>query len=712
MKLSNKFNEVTIYKNVKTKFSKFKSNLAKGNRNSINSSKIIFNFNKDSISFRVLARVLPVVVVTLLTLTICTYYLGQRVLYSNSTDFINQISKISAQDINDIMNNQIKSVESLAHNPFITNADTPLKDKLNILLKEKEFKQYSNMGIATPDGKLTLTNGEVIDISDSDYFKTASSGISYISEPFLNSLNNNITNSYVIALSAPIEDSNKHINVLVAFKSGDDISNLSQKISFLNSGKAFVVNSKGKLLGYSDNSYVQKGKYITDLLKNIDGSSVDDLVNSISLGKSGSQDVICEGKEQVLSYSIVPTTGWCIIATVDKTDLLNSFSSLKIINIILGIISLTLISLTLIFVISKVSKNILYVANIMQYFAKGDFSTKIDNKYLKKKSETGIMCKSLAEIQHSLNKSILTIESHSSDLNNESSELSSISEELSSLIQTIAKAISGISQGAENQTINLANSTLNLNEFGKRISAITEEVNNVTITSSTIGDKAKKSNIELEALMNSIESLNNNFENLTTSLNLMTTHIKEVNDMTTLINNISEQTNLLSLNAAIEAARAGESGRGFAVVADEIRKLAEISKDSAQKIYTIVAKVIQNTDGIVINTNNIHNDIKTQTLVVNDTITVFKDISDSVENMIPTMYSIAKDFVALDSEKDSLVNNISNISSVSEEISATTEDIYASSEELSSASSEVSNSAQKVSTLSNELNESFYQFKF
>jgi len=212
--------------------------------------------------------------------------------------------------------------------------------------------------------------------------------------------------------------------------------------------------------------------------------------------------------------------------------------------------------------------------------------------------------------------------------------------------------------------------------------------------------------------MNSIESLNNNFENLTTSLNLMTTHIKEVNDMTTLINNISEQTNLLSLNAAIEAARAGESGRGFAVVADEIRKLAEISKDSAQKIYTIVAKVIQNTDGIVINTNNIHNDIKTQTLVVNDTITVFKDISDSVENMIPTMYSIAKDFVALDSEKDSLVNNISNISSVSEEISATTEDIYASSEELSSASSEVSNSAQKVSTLSNELNESFYQFKF
>ena len=75
--------------------------------------------------------------------------------------------------------------------------------------------------------------------------------------------------------------------------------------------------------------------------------------------------------------------------------------------------------------------------------------------------------------------------------------------------------------------------------------------------------------------------------------------------MTNLINDISEQTNLLALNAAIEAARAGDAGRGFAVVADEIRKLAEMSKTSAQKIYSIVSKVLKNTDDIVINTNNI-----------------------------------------------------------------------------------------------------------
>lgn len=708
MKFLSRFNKDIYHEKHEKKSFKYNP-FTKGNRSLSKTNKFFFSFNRNSISFKVLLRVLPVVLITLLALTISTYYFGQKVLYSNSKDLITQISNLAAQDINHIMNSQIKSVQSLASNPFVSNPNTSLEDKLKILATEKNFQHYSDMGIATPDGKLTLTNSAVIDIKDSEYFKQAASGHSYVSEPFNNSTNN----SSVIAISTPILDNNSNIiSVLVAFKFGDDISNISKKISFLNSGKAFVVNSTGKLIGYSNNSYVQKGKNIKELLKNTDGSNIDDLITLISLGKNGSKEVICDGAEQILSYSTVSTTGWCIITTVNKNDLLNSFNSLKIINMILGTISLLLISLTLIYVLSRISKSILYVANLMTNFAKGNFSETISDKYLNKKSETGIMCRSLLKIQKSISNSISNLEINSSNLNDEASELSSISEELSSLIKTITKAISEISEGAENQTINLANSSLNLNDFGKRISIITEQVNDVTINSSTIGDKAKNSNIELESLMESINSLNSNFENFISSLNMVTNDIKEVNEMTALINNISEQTNLLSLNAAIEAARAGESGKGFSVVANEIRNLADLSKDSAQKIYSIVAKVIKNTDEIVINTNNIHGDIKNQTRVVNNTITVFKDISDSVEEMIPTMYSIAKDFVALDREKDALVNNISNISSVSEGISATTQEIYASSEELSSASLEVANSAKKTNDLSTQLKESFSQFQF
>lgn len=163
-------------------------------------------------------RVLPVVIITLLTLTICTYYLGQRVLYSNSRDLINQISNIAAHDINNILAEQIKSVESLANNPFMNNINTSLEDKIKILVKEKKFQHYSEMGIATADGKLTLTNGAVINIEDTDYFKKASSGLSYVSEPFTS----NINNSSVIAISSPIRNNDDTINVLVALDNEKD----------------------------------------------------------------------------------------------------------------------------------------------------------------------------------------------------------------------------------------------------------------------------------------------------------------------------------------------------------------------------------------------------------------------------------------------------------------------------------------------------------
>ncbi len=263
-----------------------------------------------------------------------------------------------------------------------------------------------------------------MNIKSYDYFNVALSGQSYVSEPF----QSNFSTYSLIAISSPIKDMTKTVGVLVAFRYGDDISILSKKISFLDTGKAFVVNSSSKIIGHSNNDYVTKGSNINEILTNIDGSSAYDLISKFSQGKSGCTEIILDNKLQSLSYSLVPSTGWSVIVTVDKSDLLKSLVSLKTANIITGVISLILISLVLIFAISRISKKILYVVSIMELFSKGDFTAKTDSIHLKDSSEIGLMCNSLVEIQKSLNLIIDTIKLNSSNLNNESVGLSSISQ--------------------------------------------------------------------------------------------------------------------------------------------------------------------------------------------------------------------------------------------------------------------------------------------
>ena len=665
-------------------------------------------FKKNSISFKVILRVLPIIIITILSVTFFTSALSIKSLKNTSTNLLSQISNLSAKNINDLLSENVKSVESLAHNPLIINNNTPIEDKLSILRNEMSYQKHCDIGIADLNGDLILSDGSTVNISEYDFFKSAINGNSYISEPFQSKFKSYPT----IAISAPIKDGMDLTGIVVAFKYDNYISNLSKDISFLNSGNACIIDSSGKLIGHNNNVYVSEGMNISDLLTDKNGSKLDELISSINKYESGTLEVVSEEKLQTLSYSKIPLTNWSVLVTVDNSDILDSLGKLKLTSTITGIISLVLISLVMILSISRISKNILYTSDIMRNFANGNFTPKVNTKFLKDKTEIGTMCNSLAAIQSSIYNSITNIKTNSSTLNDESYNLSAISEELSSLIENVVNSIDDISTGIKNQTDNLEKSSTSLDEFGEKISLISNEVNDVTNRSKNIGKQSDKSNAELEILITSINELNNNFSEFKDSLNTMSKDIEEINEMTSLINSISEQTNLLALNAAIEAARAGESGKGFAVVAEEIRKLAEISSSSAHKIYSIVSNILKNTNNIVNNADNITNSVNTQNNVVNNTIEVFQNISGAIREIIPRMNTISNEFVQLDTEKNYLLSNISNISSVSKKISENTANIHFSSQELNSVSSEVASSAQKVNTLSNDLDKSFEQFNF
>ncbi|MED4692632.1 methyl-accepting chemotaxis protein [Peribacillus frigoritolerans] len=100
--------------------------------------------------------------------------------------------------------------------------------------------------------------------------------------------------------------------------------------------------------------------------------------------------------------------------------------------------------------------------------------------------------------------------------------------------------------------------------------------------------------------------------------------------VTNAISKISEQTNLLSLNASLEAARAGESGKGFAVVANEVRSLADDSKEATKNIQAIIQSILSDTEESLKTTNETNQISKDQKNAVNTVSEAMKELEDSV----------------------------------------------------------------------------------
>jgi hemerythrin-like metal-binding protein len=136
-------------------------------------------------------------------------------------------------------------------------------------------------------------------------------------------------------------------------------------------------------------------------------------------------------------------------------------------------------------------------------------------------------------------------------------------------------------------------------QISSSIASVADMANNVNNLMSNTVKSAKKGEVALKENLDKfkiIEGTVGDIEKRSSELGLSSKKVYEIID---LINKITEQTNLLALNAAIEAARAGEAGKGFAVVADEVRKLANDSNSATKEIENLVTTILSEVDEVI-----------------------------------------------------------------------------------------------------------------